>query len=201
MHEEAVLRGQSGLWLLLMKGPPGSGKSTLARALSRQLGWPLIDKDDVRDLLDDSAPGLSYDIMLNVGRRQLLQGLSVICDSPLGYRRTYERAAAIADEVGVTLAVVECRCPDGAVWRGRVEARRALDLPTHHTTAWAAVESYLVRTTADGGYTIEHPHLVVDTTRPVPELCAHVMTWLARWCGSGDGRRVMIGRGTELEAT
>jgi adenylate kinase family enzyme len=37
-------------------GAPGSGKSTLARALGCTLGWPLIDKDDVRDLLTDATP-------------------------------------------------------------------------------------------------------------------------------------------------
>jgi predicted kinase len=40
------------MWLIVMKGFAGSGKSTLARALSRELGWPLVDKDDVKDLLD-----------------------------------------------------------------------------------------------------------------------------------------------------
>ncbi|MFN8515963.1 MAG: shikimate kinase [Chloroflexia bacterium] len=76
------------------ESPPGSGKTTLARALSHQLRWPLIDKDDIRDLTDNEPPGLSYNVMLNIGRRQLLQGLSVICDSPLGYRTTYESPRA-----------------------------------------------------------------------------------------------------------
>ena len=96
-------------------GAPGSGKSTLARALGCRLGWPLIDKDDVRDLLNDATPhagGLAYDIMFNVARRQLLQGLSVICDSPFAYRRCYDRAVEIAQETGAALAVVECRCTD-----------------------------------------------------------------------------------------
>jgi shikimate kinase len=33
------------MWLLAMKGLSGCGKSTLSRALSKQLGWPLIDAD------------------------------------------------------------------------------------------------------------------------------------------------------------
>ncbi len=166
------------LRFLLMKGPPGSGKSTLARALSRRLGWPLVDKDDVRDLLDDSNPGLAYDIMFSLGRRQLLQGLSVICDSPLGYRRSYERAVRIAQETRARLAVVECVCPDEEVWRRRIEARQALSLPAHHTTDWVGVQAYHQRTAEDGGYSIAHPHLVLDTSRPVSELCGHVLRWL-----------------------
>jgi predicted kinase len=162
-------------------GPPGSGKSTLGRALSRHLGWPLVDKDDVRDLLDDAVPqagGLAYAIMFNVARRQLVQGLSVICDSPFAYRRCYERAQEIVQEAQAALAIVECRCSDEAVWRRRVEARQALALPAHHTTDWAAVQAFQQRTAADAGYPINHPHLVVDTLTPLPELCTQVVAWL-----------------------
>jgi hypothetical protein len=104
--------------------------------------------------------------------------MSVICDSPLGYRRTYERAVRVAEEAGARLAVVECRCPDEGVWRRRIEARQALDLPSHHTIDWAAVEAFLRRTAADGGFTIAGPHLVVETTRPVGVLCDEVVAWL-----------------------
>lgn len=38
--------------VIALQGPPGVGKSTLARALSARLGWPLLDKDDIKDLLD-----------------------------------------------------------------------------------------------------------------------------------------------------
>ena len=170
----------SGLWLLAMAGPPGSGKSTLARALGRRLGWPLIDKDDIRDLEETPQPGLSYNVMLNIGRRQLIQGLSVICDSPLGYRRTYEAAARIAVETGARLAVVECCCPDEGIWRRRIEERQAFGLPSHHTIDWAAVEAFRRRTAEDGDFLIAHPHLMVETTAPVEELCERVVRWLAQ---------------------
>ena len=169
----------SGLWLLAMKDPPGSGKSTLARALGRRLGWPLIDKDDIRDLEATPQPGLSYNVMLNIGRRQLRQGLSVICDSPLGYRRTYEAAARIAAETGARLAVVECHCPDEAIWRRRIEERQAFNLPSHHTIDWAAVEAFRQRTAADGAFAIAHPHLVVETTAPLDTLSERVVSWLS----------------------
>lgn len=167
-----------GLWLLAMKGPPGSGKSTLARALGRRLGWPLIDKDDIRDLEETPQPGLSYNVMLNIGRRQLLQGLSVICDSPLGYRRTYETAARIAAQTGATLAIVECHCPNEAVWQQRIADRQARNLPSHHTIDWAAVEAYLRRTADDGDFVITHPHLLIDTSGSLDEACERVVSWL-----------------------
>lgn len=175
--------GRPGRWLLALQGPPGSGKSTLGQAVSRGLGWPLIDKDDVRDLLDDANPGLTYDIMFNVVRRQLRQCLSVIADSPLGYRRTYERAAQIADETGAALAIIACHCPDEGLWRQRIAARRALPLPAHHTTDWAAVQAFHRRTAAAGGWAMTHPRLRVDTTRPLPELYAEVVGWLTQQRG------------------
>jgi predicted kinase len=179
----------SELWLLAMKGPPGSGKSTLARALGRRLGWPLIDKDDIRDLEATPQPGLSYNAMLNIGRRQLLQGLSVICDSPLGYRRTYETAARIAGELSARLVVVECHCPDEVTWQRRIEERQALNLPSHHTIDWAAVEAFRRRTAADGAFAITHPHLVVDTTAPLDEVCERVVLWISEQQGTDPALR------------
>jgi predicted kinase len=50
-----------------MTGFAGSGKRTVARARSRRLGWPLMDKDDIKDLLDrhiEDASRFVYHIML-----------------------------------------------------------------------------------------------------------------------------------------
>ena len=64
--------------VLLLKGLPCSGKSTLADCLSQRLLWPVVDKDDGRDCLSklDRVPTselnlLSYDIMLQIARRQV----------------------------------------------------------------------------------------------------------------------------------
>lgn len=172
-----------GRWLVAFKGFPGSGKSTLARAVGHELGWPLIDKDDVKDLLDGQTPeagALAYNIMFNVARRQLRQGLSVICDSPLTSRTGYEHVACIATEAGVSLAVVECRCPDMTVWRRRIEARQALGLPPHHKTDWASLQDHLRTATIESDYPIAHPYIMVDTVEPVSALCAWVIDWLAQ---------------------
>ncbi len=148
--------------LLLMKGPPGSGKSTLARELGRRLHWPVIDKDDVRDLLPDAIGGISYEAMLAVARRQLQLGLSVIADSPLGYGESYRRAVSLAAECGARVAVIECVCSDETIWRQRIEARRGMQLPAHHTTDWTRVEDFFARTSTDS-YIVDVAHLVIDT--------------------------------------
>jgi predicted kinase len=169
--------------LLALAGEAGSGKSTLGRALGRRLRWAVIDKDDIKDILYGRAPDsgpLAYEVMFNIARRQLLLGLSVICDSPLTGRIAYDRAAGIAKETGVALAIVECRCPDEATWSERINARKDLHLPAHHQTDWAAMQAQ--RQQLDDARLVEitgHPYLLVETLTPVEALCDQVNAWLA----------------------
>lgn len=177
--EEARRRLARHVWLVAFKGEAGSGKSTLSRALGQQLHWPVIDKDDIRDLLDASTPGLSYDIMFNVARRQLLQGLSVICDSPLRVPGP-GHAAQIADETGAALAIVECQCPDEAIWRERINSRTAMNLPAHHQTDWETMQAHRHArdTSAQSTDPGTHPHIIVQTLEAVDTLCEQVVVWL-----------------------
>lgn len=169
------------MWLIAMKGQSGSGKSTLSRALSRELGWPLVDKDDVKDILDGHAQvagPLAYDIMFNIAHRQLLQGMSVICDSPLTGSISYEHAQAIATETHATLGIIECYCSDEALWSQRINGRKALRLPAHHQTDWETLQAFLRQPYQQENYSITHPHLIIDTVRPLQECLTEVMTWL-----------------------
>jgi predicted kinase len=170
--------------LLALKGHPGTGKSALGRALGRELGWPVVDKDDVKDVLDGRAPeagGLAYEVMFAVARRQLRLGLSTICDSPLVSRWAFEQAQRVAAEAGAAVAVVECRCRELEVWRARIERRRELGLPAHHQTSWAGLQAYLERAELQACYPIAAPRLVIDTSaRPLADLVAEVTAWLAQ---------------------
>ena len=70
---------ESSVTVILMRGYPGCGKSSLANALSNKYQVPVVDKDDGKDALqklanvvDDAMINqISYDIMLNVTRKQL----------------------------------------------------------------------------------------------------------------------------------
>jgi predicted kinase len=164
--------------LVAFAGEAGSGKSALSRALGRRLRWPVIDKDDMRDLLDEANPGLAYDIMWNVARRQLFLGLSVICDSPLTGGPWH--AIQVAAQTSAALAVVECRCPDEAVWRARIDGRKALNLPSHHQTDWDTVQAHRRTHPPQSLEVIGYPYLMVDTTvAPVEALCDRLVAWLA----------------------
>ncbi len=176
-----IQNGVADMWLIALKGLSGSGKSTLGRALSKKLGWPLIDKDDVKDLLDGYTPeagGLAYDIMFNIARRQLLQGLNVICDSPLVSSMSYERVQNIAAESFASLAVIECRCSDEWLWSQRINARKDFQLPAHHQTDWDKFKRLLPHKLTEGNYPITDPLLVIDTARPFQECLAEVIDWI-----------------------
>lgn len=172
--------------LVVLKGSAGSGKSTLGRALARHLRWPLIDKDDIKDVLHEHCPDagpLSYEVMFRIARTQLLLGASVVCDSPLADHRAYEHAVRIVEETEALLAVIECECSDEAAWQQRIEGRKALRLPSHHQTDWQVFHAMRPSVEGRARYPITHPHLVVDTTRPVSALCDDVLCWMGGCSG------------------
>ncbi len=174
---DAVGAGPGTPILLLMKGAPGSGKSTIAREIGRRLGWPVIDKDAVRDLLPDELGGISYEAMLDLAERQLSIGLNVVADSPLGYGRAYAKARAASGTTGARMVVIECVCSDAAEWRRRIEQRSGTGLAAHHATNWSKVEAFHKRTATDP-YEIDVPTLKVDTVQPIHRILPAIMHWL-----------------------
>lgn len=78
------------------------------RAVCKQLGWPLIDKDDAHDCLQSlptqllqafDANQLSYDIMFSYCETQLQLGLSTVLDCPFARVALYHRAVELAEKV------------------------------------------------------------------------------------------------------
>lgn len=169
------------MWLIAMRGMSGCGKSTVSRALGTRLGWPIIDKDDIYDILDGhslEAGGLSYETMFNVARRQLIQGLDVICDSPLTFRRSYEKAQMIAVETHASLVIVECICSDEVEWSQRINGRKQLQLPAHHQVDWDTLQTNRSEMERVMDYPILHPLITIDTVRPLDEVVAEIVQWL-----------------------
>lgn len=169
------------MWLIAMKGLPGCGKSAVSRALGKQLGCPVIDKDDIKDILDGHSPEagpLAYETMFNIARRQLLQGLDVICDSPLTFRISYEKAQLIAAETHAALVIVECLCSDEQEWSRRINGRKQLQLPAHHQKNWDTFQTNQPEMKRVMDYQISHPQITVDTVRPLDEIVAEITQWL-----------------------
>ncbi len=163
-----------------MKGHPGTGKTTLAQALVHHLGWPLLVKDDFKDLLLDcpDANERAYALLWQVTATQLRMGLSVVVDSPLSYPEQFAQAQALAQTYHARLRVVETRLPE-ALWRARLEARPP---SAHQVRGWPAMQALLERYANCWAYPIPKSiHRVVDTSQPVEVLTEQVLAWLG--CG------------------
>lgn len=128
------------LLVILMKGYPGCGKSTLASALGSAYHVPVVDKDDAKDALQEQSDNvgdatineISYDIMMNVTKRQLINGLSVIVDSPLSRKSLYERLTSLAKTFGARVVVLECTASDHRLWNDRLVQRRLNSQGMYH---------------------------------------------------------------------
>jgi len=166
--------------LLALKGHPGCGKSAIAADVGAALRIPVVDKDDIKDLLVGypDPGGLAYVLMFRVARRQLLLGLSAICDSPLSEEQGYAAARRVAGETGATLLVIECVCSARDVWRRRIEQRAALGEPAHEIASWCDLERHLERRGDSSRYPIAGPHLVVDTAGPREQVAAEALAWV-----------------------
>jgi predicted kinase len=166
--------------LIALKGHPGCGKSAVARVLGAGLAIPVIDKDDIKDLLvgHPDPGGLAYVTMFRIARRQLLLGLHVICDSPLSEAQGYAAAQRVSSEMRAGLLVIECICSSPQLWRQRIEQRAALGEPTHEIAAWGDLERHMRRRADAYSYPIDAPHLLLDTVRPRAELEAEALGWV-----------------------
>ena len=81
--------------LVVVTGPPAAGKTTIADALAARLGWPLIAKDPLKEVLAD-ALGVrgrdasqelgvaTFDVLFHVLAQLLGSGVSVIAEGNFG---------------------------------------------------------------------------------------------------------------------
>jgi predicted kinase len=166
-------------FLLQMAGESGSGKSTLALAIGRATGAVVLDKDVVsgsllgEGLTPVQAGGYAYTILFPLAGSILLQGLSVVLDSPAFWLSIPERGRELASRLDVNYRIVECRCDDHLEQEARLQSRPRL--PTQPASR-AELEVSLSRPGVV--LTIAEPHLVVDSTLPIADCVARVMEYL-----------------------
>jgi predicted kinase len=77
--------------LVVVTGPPGSGKSAIATALRERLGFPLVAKDSLKEVLgealsirgrNESQPlgAATFELLAHVVHELLATGVSVIAE-------------------------------------------------------------------------------------------------------------------------
>src|SRR5438477_8401197 len=159
---------------IVMRGFPGTGKSTIARLLAAALHASLIDRDIIRQTAVHVLGELpqvgqfSYELMFALVREQLSLGLSVVVDTPLTYRTTYEQCKELAKAFQTPMLVVHCQCPP-EVQRRRLEGRKG-KVSEFQITSWEEWMQWKPRfeNFDDGG-------CVIDTSNPLDDSLAKVM--------------------------
>lgn len=122
----------TSLVVVQMHGESGAGKSTIARGLGRHLSAVVLDKDLFKNpghLLE--LPGsvcgpYAYEALFSVATDVLVQGWSVVIDSPAWWSEIEHRGRRIAEHHGARYVMVEVRCDDRAELARRLASRTAL---------------------------------------------------------------------------
>ena len=168
-------------WLFAMKGHPATGKSAVAHALAQRLHIPLIDKDDIKDVVLGlpGANDLAYAAMWRIAATQLALGLSVIAVSPLSYPVGYTQACEITANHHANLLVIETVLAE-TEWRRRLEARDPAG-STHKIRGWEAMQAMLRQYDGCWQYPLAPAHhLVLDsaeaTTLSVQRILDRIQT-------------------------
>src|SRR5947209_18131611 len=159
---------------IVMRGFPGTGKSTIARLLAAALHAPLIDRDIIRQTVVHIfgelplVAQLSYELMFALAHEQLSLGLSVVVDTPLTYRTTYEQCKELAKEFQIPLLVVHCQCPP-EVQKRRLEGRKG-NVSEFQITSWEDWMQWKPRFED-----FDDDGCVIDTSNPLDDSLAKVM--------------------------
>lgn len=134
--------------VVVFTGLPGTGKSTLADRVAVAVGAPSFAGDwllgalaphRVLHGLDRATYKQLYaDLLTTLITRQLMLGQSAVLDCLID-DGAIVRWRGLADEHGARLVVIECRCGDVAVHRGRIEGR-VRGIPGWHEVGWDHVE-------------------------------------------------------------
>src|SRR2546426_7280228 len=159
---------------IVMRGYPGTGKSTIARAIATALHAPLIDRDILRQKAVDIFGNLpevgrfSYELMFALAQEQLRLGLSLVVDTPLTYRMTYDQARELSHIYQIPMLVVHCKCPP-EVQKRRLEGRKG-KVSEFQITSWEEWLRWKPRFEE-----FEDEGCVIDTSNPLDESLAKVM--------------------------
>lgn len=162
--------------LVVFCGPPGTGKSTLSYALSKKYRFSLITKD----LIDRSLqkvqvknPRASYEILLDLAKANLAQGVSVVLEACFTYHTLREQAVAHATITGSRWHIINCFCSDDAVWKSRFVTRKEV------VEGWKLATYEKACEVKKKFEPITHLKLDVDTVRPLDECMKMIENYIS----------------------
>lgn len=146
----------------------------IARAIANALHAPLIDRDILRQVAVNifgnhaDIGRFSYELMFALAKEQLRLGLSVVIDTTLTYRITYEQSLSLAEEFHVPILVVHCQCSP-ELQRQRIEGRKG-QVSAFQITSWEEWQRWKPRFED-----FDDHGCVIDTSYPLEESLAKVM--------------------------
>jgi predicted kinase len=171
-------------FLLQMAGHSGTGKSTLARAIARETGAALLDKDVImagamRAGVDNVlAAQAAYEVGWGLARSSLSVGQSVILDNAAYFVSIREKGDEIAREFGARYYIIECILRDQREQEARLAARtRSHSL---QPTSLDGFDRYYSRA---GTAPISEPHLEIDTGQPLPICVEEALAYIGHDAG------------------
>jgi adenylate kinase family enzyme len=166
--------------IILFRGRPASGKTTISKALSLQLGLPVIHKDDIYDSLvpfiaDHAARNkAAHDILYAMLESNAHADSTIILDFPFQNAADFSVIESWCAHHQATLKSVLVTCTNESLWRERLILRSQHPLPNQMIYDFDELK---------GRYGSMHvePHsseLLVDSALPLDGNIQHVIDYI-----------------------